>query len=96
MWLLVRQPDANCKAIDPDHVFFECAECYWSAFFYRVMYQETYAQPRNLCTESAVPLEATRQGKVPRQERNGVFSVILGALKPSNLRHISPSPSHGP
>ena len=49
-------------------------------FFHRVMYRETYAQPRNLCTESAAPEEATWQGKVPRQESNGVFSLTLGAL----------------
>ena len=46
-----------------------------------------------LCTGSAVPEEATRQGKVPEQESNGVFSVTLGALNPSSLRRISPSPS---
>ena len=49
--------------------------------------------PRNLCTGSAVPEEATRQGKVPEQESNGVFSVTLGALNPSSLRRISPSSS---
>ena len=27
-----------------NHVFFEYAKCYWSAFFSRVMYRETYAQ----------------------------------------------------
>ena len=49
--------------------------------------------PRNLCSESAVPEKATRQGKVPGQESNGVFSVTLGALNPSSLRRISLSPS---
>ena len=62
-------------------------------FFNCVMYLETNAQPRNLCTESAVPEEATRQGKLPRQESNGVFSVMLGALNPCRLMCISPSPS---
>ena len=49
--------------------------------------------PRNLSTESAVPEEATQQGKVSGQESNGVFSVILSALNSSSLRRISPSPS---
>ena len=52
-----------------NHVFFECEECYWSAFFL-----SRYV-PRNLCTESAVPEEATRQGKVPGQESNGECSL---------------------
>ena len=73
-----------------NHVFFEYAECYWSTFK-----KSRYVYiPRKLCTESAVPEEATRQGKVPGQEnKRRVFSVTLGALNPSSLRRISPSPS---
>ena len=56
--LLVRQPDAICKAIwSGNHIFFEYAE--WllvCIFLLRYVL-------RNLCTE--VPEEATRQGKVP-------------------------------
>ena len=64
--------------------FFRVCGVYWSAFFYIA---------RNLCTESAVPEEATQQGKVSGQESNRVVSVILSALNPSSLRRISPSPS---
>ena len=39
-----------------------------------------------LCTESAVPGEPARQGEVSGQKSNGVFSVTLGALNPSNLK----------
>ena len=67
-----------------NHVFFEYAECIGPLFFYIA---------RNLCTESAVPEEATQQGKVSGQESNRVVSVILSALNPSSLRRISPSPS---
>ena len=50
----------------------------------------TAAMPATpLCTESAVPEEVIRKGKVPGQESNGVFSVTLGALNPSSLRHVS-------
>ena len=49
-----------------NHVLFEYAE--WH-FFHRVMYR------KKLCTESAVPEEATRQGKVPGQESNGEYSL---------------------
>ena len=58
----------------------------------RIFFISRYV-PRNLCTESAVPVEATQQGKVSGQEINRVFSVILSALNPSSLRRISPSPS---
>ena len=67
--------------------FFEYAECIGPHFFI-----SRYVL-RNLCTESAVPEEATQQGKVSGQESNRVFSVILIALNPSSLRRISPSPS---
>ena len=52
-----------------NHFFCEYAECYWSAFF-----TSRYV-PRKLCTESAVPEEATRQGKLPGQESNGEYSL---------------------
>ena len=38
-------------------------------------------------------LNSTRQGKLPGQESNGVFSVTIGALNPSSLRGTSSSPS---
>ena len=49
-----------------NHVFFQvCGELLVRIFLNRVSYV-----PRNLCTESAVPEEATQQGKVPGQESN--------------------------
>ena len=37
--------------------------------------KKSLSVPRNLCTGSAVPEEATRQGKVPEQEINGECSL---------------------
>ena len=39
-----------------------------------VIFSSRYV-PEKLCTESAVPEEATRQGKVPGQESNGEYSL---------------------
>ena len=86
---MVQQPDAICRAIGPATTyFFSMGSIIGPLLFFKSRYV-----PRNLHTESAVPEETTRQGKVPRQESNGVFSVTLGALNPSSLRRISPSPS---
>ena len=58
----------------------------------RIFFKSRYVS-RNICTESAVPEEATQQGKVSGEESNGVFFVTLGALIPCSLRRISPSRS---
>ena len=87
---LCRQPDAICRAIGPAITYSSSMRNVIGPHFFKSRYV-----PRNLCTESAMPDEATGQGKVPGQESISVFSVTLhiGALNPSILRLISPSRS---
>ena len=75
MCLLVRPPDAICKAIGPAITYFSSMWSVNGPIFFISLYV-----PRNLCTESAVPEEATPQGKVPGQEsKRRVFLVTLDA-----------------
>ena len=77
------------------YVYWSCNHVFFSSMrsvLVRIFLISRYV-PRKLCTESAVPEEATQHWKVSGQESNGVFSVILSALNPSSLRRISPSPS---
>ena len=79
--LLVRQPDLICRAIGQAIMYFSSMRSAIGLHFFKSCYV-----PRSLCTESAVPEEATRQWKVPGQESNGECSLTLGALNPSSLK----------
>ena len=68
--LLVPQPDAICRAIGPAITSFSSMRSVIVPLFFKSRYV-----PRNLCTENAVPEEATRHEKVPGQESNGVCSL---------------------
>ena len=62
-----------------NHLCFEYAECYWSAFFYVTLCTENVTL--NLCTESAVP-EALKRllGKGKGQDRRVTESVLCDPL----------------
>ena len=87
---LCRQPDAISRAIGQAITYFSSMRNVIGLHFFKSRYV-----PRYLCTERAMPDEVTGPDKVPGQESNRVFSVTLhvGALNPSSLRLISPSPS---
>ena len=55
--LLVRQPDAICRAIVPAIIFFEYAKCYWSAFFNLLCYV-----PRNCACTTAMHRKCMARG----------------------------------
>ena len=82
------QPDAICRVIGPAITYFSSMRSVIGPLFIL-----RYVL-RNLRAESAVPQEAIYSARESaRTGENGVFSVTLGALNPSSLRRISPSPS---